>query len=251
MVVDLPDLAAAVDRFDPDRLIVFDDRVAFRGRAAVVVQPSLPSWAGPGTARRVLAGYANAPVAEAYRRLRAKLASAQPPEAAERPRLVACFGGSDPADVMGRIGPGLAADPRWTAELVVGAGYRGSTESWPTRAVRDPADLPERLAAADLVLIGAGTMKFEVACLGRPAILLAVADDQLIVGPPYAATGAADYLGDGRTIDPELVRAAVARLLADRPRRAAMARTARDLVDGDGARRIAEAVLAVAAGDMP
>jgi UDP-2,4-diacetamido-2,4,6-trideoxy-beta-L-altropyranose hydrolase len=91
-------------------------------------------------------------------------------------------------------------------------------------------------------------MKFEVACLGRPAILLAVADDQLDVAPVYARTGAADYLGDGRTANPDGIRSAVAGLLADAPRRAAMAATAVGLVDGEGADRIALAILDLIAG---
>jgi spore coat polysaccharide biosynthesis predicted glycosyltransferase SpsG len=91
-------------------------------------------------------------------------------------------------------------------------------------------------------------MKFEVACLGVPAILLAAADDQLEVAPLYAATGVARYLGDGRTTDPEIVRAAVARLLDDHQLRSRMAVTARDLIDGLGAARIAEWILLVARG---
>jgi hypothetical protein len=249
-VVDVPDPDRGVDGIDPARLVVFDDRDAFGGRAAIVVQPSQPRWAGPGEAGAVLAGYAVAPVGEAYRRLRAAMDRDAPsgPPAGMRPRVVVCFGGSDPSDVTGRIAPVLAGDRRWTTELIVGSAYRDDEGPSADVVVRDPADLAERLATADLAVVGAGTMKFEVACLGRPAILLAVADDQLAVGGPYAATGAADYLGDGRTLDPGVVREAVARLLEDPGRRRAMARVAFELVDGDGAGRVARAVLAVATG---
>ena len=94
-------------------------------------------------------------------------------------------------------------------------------------------------------MIGAGTMKLEVACLGRPAILLAVADDQLASGPAFASTGAAAYLGDGRTIEPEQVRFAVRELIEDGPRRAAMALAGARVVDGQGAERIAAAILSL------
>jgi spore coat polysaccharide biosynthesis predicted glycosyltransferase SpsG len=112
--------------------------------------------------------------------------------------------------------------------------------------VQDPADLDRRLATASLVVSGAGTMKFELALLGRPMILLAVADDQLPVGPAFAATGAARYLGDGRTIDPTTVAAEVATLVADGPARAAMSSRGPTVVDGRGADRIADAVLGLA-----
>lgn len=247
MVLDVPDLASAGDRFDSDRLVVFDDGATFAGTAAIVIQTSSPAWTGPGTAGQVLAGYAYAPIAAAYRRLRDERSGPRAAASGMLPRVLVCFGGSDPADVLGRIGPGLALDPRWSAEAVVGAAYHGRAESWPSPIVRDPDDLPERLAAADLAVVGVGTMKFEVACLGVPALLLAAADDQLAGAADYAATGAAAYLGDGRTADPAVVAAAVAGLLADWPRRRTMGLAARDLIDGQGADRIARAVLGLAA----
>ena len=78
--------------------------------------------------------------------------------------------------------------------------------------------------------------------------LVAVADDQLPVGPPFAATGAARYLGDGREVDPDDVATAVVALLADDAARAAMAARGRAIVDGHGAERIAAAVLGL--GDV-
>jgi len=149
VVLDVPDLASAADRFDPDRLVVFDDGGAFAGTAAIVIQTSLPAWTGPGTAGLVLAGYAYAPIAAAYRRLRGQGITRRPAAPGTLPRVLICFGGSDPADVLGRVGQGLATDPRWSAEVVVGAGYHGRAASWPSPVVRDPDDLPARLAATD------------------------------------------------------------------------------------------------------
>lgn len=248
-VVDLPDPDEAAQHADPTGpLVVFDDRELFSGDAAIVIQPSMPGWAGRARAGRVLAGYAFAPIDEAYLRV----AGIGPPTAAPadpraRPTVLVCFGGSDPADVTGRIAPGLLGDARWVTEVVVGAGYRGDRpEAAAPWAVRDPADLPRRLAVCDIAVLGAGTMKFEAAFLGRPAILLAAADDQLPVGPAFAATGAAAFLGDGRTIDPAAVTAAVARLAADRPARQRMSERAREVVDGGGAERLAREIVALA-----
>jgi spore coat polysaccharide biosynthesis predicted glycosyltransferase SpsG len=165
-----------------------------------------------------------------------------------------CFGGSDPARVTERLAPALVARAArathdgadsaaaWSVEVIVGAGYGGG-DPVDLALVRDPADLAERLAAADLVVIGAGTMKFEAACLGRPALLVAVADDQLRVGPAFAATGAADWLGDGRTLDPDRLADAVAELIGEPGRRAEMGRRGGEVVDGRGAERLALAIL--------
>lgn len=235
IVLDLPD-PGALPAVDPDRLLVIDDRDAFAGRAAVIVQPSQPRWTGPGAAGTVLAGYDYVPIAAAVRRRRAAAVGAEVPRLGRR--VVVCFGGSDPADVTGRLVGSLAA-LRADVEVIVGPSYRGSTAGWPLAAVRDPADLVERLATADLVVLGAGTMKFDAACLGRPAILLAVADDQSAVGPGFAAAGAARLVGDGRTIDPGVVAAAVEDMLADRTTRASLGSRAAQIVDGLGGDRIA------------
>jgi spore coat polysaccharide biosynthesis predicted glycosyltransferase SpsG len=247
-VVDLPDANGASDlAATPERLVVFDDAERFLGLAAIIVQPSRSSWSGAGAAERVLAGYAWAPIGPAWRRTvdDERTDRTLPDQHEGRPRVLVCFGGSDPAAVTARIGAVVAADDRWTTTLVAGADYAGPVLTG-VDVLSDPTDLPAWVAAADLVVLGAGTMKFEVAAAGRPALLLAVADDQLAVGPPFAATGAARWLGDGRTIGPEAVRRAVAALLADAPARHSMAATGPRIVDGHGAERLAAEIIALA-----
>jgi spore coat polysaccharide biosynthesis predicted glycosyltransferase SpsG len=238
VLVDLPDPNEIGDRWPADLMAVFDDREWFLGAAALVIQPSLDRWSGSGQVERVLAGYAYAPIRGSLLEL-----AANPP--LDGGEVLVCFGGSDPADVGGRIAPTVASAGPWSTTIVVGPDYRGRLrEAGGTASVvRDPADLDHRLASAALVVGGAGTMKFELALLGRPMLLLAVVDDQLPVGPPFAATGAARYIGDGREIDPAEVAAAVDTLMADDAARAAMGARGRATVDGRGGERIAAAVL--------
>jgi len=258
VLVDLPDPNEVAGRWRPGRLAVLDDRELFRGPLAVVIQPSLATWSGSAQPGRVLEGYAYAPIRSSLRRLAIDAA----PEATPG-RIVVCFGGSDPADVSARLAPAIAGASQWSTLIVVGPDYQGRLMDIGTddghgrdndrsgapaelQVLRDPTDLDRLLATAGLVVSGAGTMKFELGLLGRPMILLAVADDQRPVGPAFAATGAARYLGDGRTIDPATVAVEVATLVADGPARAAMASRGPTVVDGRGADRIAEAVLRLA-----
>jgi spore coat polysaccharide biosynthesis predicted glycosyltransferase SpsG len=252
-VVDLPNPDEAATWFDPARLVAFDDSERLRCPAAVVVQPSLPAWHGPARAGRVLAGYAWAPIRAGLLELIDRPAAATPSG------LVVCFGGSDPADVAARIVPdvadavrarvgaarcGAASSTPDGTTVILGAGYRGSLAAGPTWDVlHDPSDIDLRLANARLALIGAGTMKFELAVLGVPTLTVAVADDQLRVGPAFAATGASQYLGDGRTLEPLRVADAAVALLDDAPRLEAMRSAARAAVDGCGAQRLAEVIL--------
>jgi spore coat polysaccharide biosynthesis predicted glycosyltransferase SpsG len=243
IVVDAPDPDRLGAGIAPGRLVVFDDSERFAGEAAMVVQPSAPAWDGRARAGRILAGYRWAPIGAPWRRVVGLTETTR----AGDPSLVVCFGGSDPHEVTGRLGVRLAGDPRWATTVVVGPDYGGDLID--DRWVREPRDLPERVAAADAVVIGAGTMKFEVAALGRAALLVAAADDQLRVGPPFAATGAARWLGDGRTVDPERVVEAVAALLDDPMTRATMSAAARRAVDGSGADRLAAAIAGLATDD--
>jgi spore coat polysaccharide biosynthesis predicted glycosyltransferase SpsG len=250
VLVDLPDPNEVADRWPRELLAAFDDRELLRGRAAIVIQPSLASWNGSAEPGQVLAGYAYAPIRTTLRRL-----AAERPAETTPPAVVVCFGGSDPADVSARVVPAIVAAGSWPTVAIVGPGYRGRLpmtggdgqgQVASFRVLRDPADLDRRLATATVVVAGAGTMKFELALLGRPTILVAVAPDQLPIGPPFAATGAARFLGDGRTIEPAAVGEAVAALMADEPARLAMASHGRQVVDGRGADRIAAAVMELA-----
>jgi spore coat polysaccharide biosynthesis predicted glycosyltransferase SpsG len=239
VVIDAPDPASIGSTSDAARLVVLDDADVFDGRAAMVVQPSLPTWSGRGVAARVLAGYDYAPIGTAYRRWRGNRRS----RTNRTPRVVACFGGTDPADASARLAEALEGGDEWRTELVLGPGYTGGVAGSAVPIQRDPEDLPGLLATADVAVLGAGTLKFEAACLGVPALLLAVADDQVRVGPAFAATGAATYLGDARTIAPNAVHDAIGALLAEPARLAAMSDRAGQVVDGLGAERIADAII--------
>jgi spore coat polysaccharide biosynthesis predicted glycosyltransferase SpsG len=229
---------------------VFDDRECLATAARVVVQPSLPRWTpAPGAvAGTVLSGYAYAPLGRA---VRAAIGSRRPagptgpagPAGVAPPRVLLCFGGSDPSDVTARVGRTLALDARWALAIVVGPDYRGVAEAAGLAVVREPPDLVTRLLAADVAVIGAGTMKLEAAALGVPAVLVAVGDDQLPVGPPFAATGAAAWAGDARDLDPSRLADVLAALLDDEDRRLAMSIRGPLVVPGDGARRIVHAAV--------
>jgi spore coat polysaccharide biosynthesis predicted glycosyltransferase SpsG len=246
VVIDRPDPTDAADPFAANPRVVFDDVEAFTGHAEIVVQPSAERWHGAADAGRVLAGYRWVPIGAAWRQRIAAPTDAGPVRDRSRPSVLVCFGGSDPAGVTGRLSPIVGTDPRWSATIVVGPGYRG--ERPPGVDIRsDPADLPDLVCQSDLALLSAGTIKFEVAALARPALLLGVADDQRYVGPAFAATGAARWIGDGRTVEPEGVRATIAATFADPGSLRAMSRAARSVIDGRGGDRLAAEIVTLLA----
>lgn len=103
------------------------------------------------------------------------------------------------------------------------------------------AHLAPLLAGADVVVSAAGSTAWELAHLGRPMVLFAVADNQVPVGTALGDAGAARWLG---MLDPSgpaaaaVAADAVESLLADPEEGAALGAVAARLVDGRGARRV-------------
>jgi spore coat polysaccharide biosynthesis predicted glycosyltransferase SpsG len=150
------------------------------------------------------------------------------------------FGGTDSAGVA----------PAWTAALRrTGLPYEATVISpVPFQAegqarVIPPTDrLPELMAEADLVLTAAGSASWELLHLGVPTALTWVAANQLVGYEALVSAGLAAGLG------PEPGPAAVAtlaRLLATPTLREEYGRRGRDLIDGRGRERVADALLAI------
>lgn len=170
------------------------------------------------------------------------------PPPAEARNLLVTMGGVDPKNATGRVLRELERAGLRGVRVQVVAGsshlHRSEVEAAATasplevRVERDPPDMAEIMAEADLAIAAAGTTSWELAYLGVPSLLLAVADNQRDVAQSLDRAGAARSLGsyDGLTED-AIARAA--RELAQAPTvRGEMSRRARALVDGQGVPRV-------------
>lgn len=245
-------------------VLAFDDG-AFTGphppgplSAALVVNAS-PGAASadygvsaPGA--RLLLGPAHAPVRREVRH-----AAARPVLPLDRRRSVLLtFGGSDPlaltAPCIRLLAPRLPPGVRLVA--VVGGGSpwledcRTAAAPFGERVAvhYDTPAMGDLMTGAGLAVSAAGGTVAELAALAVPAVLAVVADNQ---APAAAAVGAAgmpswcqvaDVRGGGEQAAARITAAALA-LWDDPPRRQAMSDAARGRVDGQGAGRIAQALL--------
>jgi UDP-2,4-diacetamido-2,4,6-trideoxy-beta-L-altropyranose hydrolase len=101
------------------------------------------------------------------------------------------------------------------------------------------SDVPGLLAWADLVVSAAGTTCWELAYLGVPMVLVAIADNQLGIASTLAERGIA--IDVGWYADPTVMRTitkAVTRLIKDEALRCRMSEEGRKLIDGLGAARV-------------
>lgn len=169
------------------------------------------------------------------------------------PHLFVFLGGADPDDVTSLVLDGLASMPRGsiTADVVVGGAnphadaVRDRCEALPGVAFHRQIEAIDALMAqADLAVCSAGSITWERCALGLPAVTVAIAENQRMIGEESARAGTAVFVGHVRETSGGAITAAVAGLLAAPDRLAAMRAAARDLVDGAGAQRVVQAMTA-------
>lgn len=99
--------------------------------------------------------------------------------------------------------------------------------------VVDTDEMARLMVSADLAIGGAGTMTWERAFVGLPAIVIAIADHQRGVARPVADAGAIRYLGAIGEVDASQLCAVVETLRANPAQVRAMARRSRRLMGDD------------------
>lgn len=257
----LPALAAATLSRRP-RLIHEQNAVLgrvnrlFAPRVAAVACGAWPLTNAPDRAETVHIGN---PVRDAVRE-----AAAAPyaPPAPDAPLNLLVFGGSQGASVFSRLLPeALAALPAETRARLRLTQQAREAEAKPLEAAyaeQDIAaevspffpDMPERIAAAQLVIARAGASTVaELAAIGRPAILIplptAMDDHQTANARPLAEAGAALHAPEAALTSTAL-SGHIAAILDDPDRAARMAAAARARGRPDAAERLADLVDRVA-----
>lgn len=165
------------------------------------------------------------------------------------------FGGSDPQGLTVKAVRALQALPA-TVELVAVTGPAFSDPrslesllpelSRPLRIEREVGGdrLAELMLEADLMVGSGGMSVYEIAALGTPGVVLAQNEREDKRMRDFARHGTVRYLGLGPDVTEAEIFAAVDALLQDATLRREMSARGRALVDGQGALRAADAVLA-------
>jgi UDP-2,4-diacetamido-2,4,6-trideoxy-beta-L-altropyranose hydrolase len=171
--------------------------------------------------------------------------------------LLLSLGGADPHQGTLRCLQALAAcplpaDAQVTVVLGALAASRPSIQAllptlpFAARLLTDVADMATLLAEADLALGAAGGSAWERCCLGLPSLLLVLADNQRPGTLALDAAGAALSLGGLDDLADRLP--AALQQLAQPGRLPAVSAAAAAITDGQGAARVADALLALHQG---
>lgn len=108
----------------------------------------------------------------------------------------------------------------------------------------DAPDLVDFLSRHELFVGAGGGSAWERCCMGAPAVVLAVADNQRAVVADLERLGVASGPNPANALDPQAIGRAVATLVGDPDRRRRFSERGRALVDGLGAVRVAVALAA-------
>jgi spore coat polysaccharide biosynthesis predicted glycosyltransferase SpsG len=168
--------------------------------------------------------------------------------------VLVTLGGSDPAgSTTTAVVAAMRALPTAELDVVVGPLFGGAQD---VKSIADRFagrvrlhggldDLAPLMASADLAVSGGGQTLFELAAVGLPAVAVCLAPNQ---EPNIAALENVTLLDGGKPPDgavdawPTLEEACL-RLTGDPKLRADLSRAGQSLVDGWGARRVAEVIL--------
>lgn len=211
-------------------------------------------YAGRAASARLLLGASYALIRREFRTARpAAVATA---EAARR--ILVTMGGSDAGNLTQRVLDELetlAGENLEVTAIVGGANRHGAAldaargrSRLRLRLVQNAPDMPAWMGGTDLAVSAGGMTSYELAYMGVPAVLVAAADTQAPSSRILHEAGICHFAGRADEVKPGALAEAVRALAAAPARRHAMAMRGRKMFDGDGARRVLEAIAAAAPG---
>ncbi len=174
-------------------------------------------------------------------------------------RILATFGGSDPArltlpvvqallpqlapedEIWAVVGQGLAVEDAEALRVLAQSG-EGSAR---LGILVDIVSMSSIMAQVDLAVSAAGSTTWELLLCGVPTLVIPVAENQRAVARGVAERGAARNLGWHQEVSPAQIAAEVVSLLEDPAQRATLRDAGRALIDGRGVWRVIDALCEV------
>jgi UDP-2,4-diacetamido-2,4,6-trideoxy-beta-L-altropyranose hydrolase len=244
-----PDYLAAI-KDGGIRLLVLDDLATQDLEAADIVlnQNAYASEAMYPKVKRLLAGSRHALLRREFLEWHGRRGP-EPEEAAE---ILVTLGGGDPDNVTLKVIELLAgfAGRRLRLKIIVGSANphleslrQVSAGPHEVEILVNPPNLPELVSRADVAISASGSSCWELACLGLPMLLIITADNQRGVAARLQELGIAEVLGWHEDFPAADSLSRITSLLSDQSRRSRMSTLGRNLVDGQGAARVIEAML--------
>lgn len=161
-------------------------------------------------------------------------------------RVLIFFGGVDSANCTGRAIEALVniCIPGLFVDVVIGVQHP-SREQIESKCAQhgfichvQTSRMAELMAAADLAIGAGGSASWERCCLGLPALVVALADNQIDIAKALDLFGASIYLGSLEIASATLMRRTIIDLVNHQSRLAGLSEKSYSLVDGLGIDRL-------------
>lgn len=189
-----------------------------------------------------------------YAAVQAEFAQGRSVRAPRRPertpvRLLVTMGAGDPFDLTTLAIDAIdRIEERLSARLIVGPlnprlqqlRRRADASRHELELIDSPESMLDHMRWADLALSAAGSTSWELACLGIPALILPLVDNQRWVAHTLTSGGAAVALEGATELEPQRLTEALLALLEDTGELDRMTARAAGLVDGRGSERVLE-----------
>lgn len=182
----------------------------------------------------------------------AMLRSLMPPRDGEIRRVLVFMGGSDPADTTSKVMEALDQPgfEQLVVDLVLGLNHpdpeglvRKMAARHATHVHRNLSSLAGWMARSDLMISAGGSTSWERMCLGLPAIVISIADNQTATSAAMAEAGYIDFLGGCADVGIDAIAGALRRCMESPSRLTKMSRMSQDLVLGTGVQRVCDLLL--------
>jgi len=100
--------------------------------------------------------------------------------------------------------------------------------------------MAELMAKADLAIGAGGSSSWERCCLGLPALLVALADNQINIARELDSYGACIYIGKAEKVSTSIIQHSIESLITSEGKLKALSEKAYSLVDGSGVDRVCQ-----------
>jgi len=175
-------------------------------------------------------------------------------------RVFVSMGYTDVGGVTRRVVEGVfAASPEWQIDVVTGHG--AESLSWLRQSAArerlsihvdlDSTAMVELMVSADLAVGAGGGTALERCCLGLPSLMIVVAGNQRSAAQALDRGGAAQLLGDAADLSTSQIAESLAGFARQSERLVECSRAAAATVDGEGAERVSERIMARLAVQSP
>lgn len=170
--------------------------------------------------------------------------------AREAKNVIVCLGGGDEFNITSRVARILDQIPQCNTTLVLGKAFKAKQELFQIIAsfqkepvmIEDAKNMADLLLHHDLVICAGGSILYELAITGTPALIIPMNDHQVENAQEFFEFGSIECTKLHTAVSDTEIKEKIIALCYDYKKRQEMSKKGRTVTDGKGTERIAEII---------